>query len=140
MKQYTKNNKIEASGFQETQKMSYKVCAKSFQIIISSIYKNKEKVILSETGQNAFDAQRLAGRENQAFKVHLPCNMEPHYSIRDFGDSMDHNFMMNKGGGVLKGRPSIPVALRVATGSTRRRKTQPERNSPLRQTHFKIFL
>jgi hypothetical protein len=96
MKQYTKNNKIEASGFQETQKMSYKVCAKSFQIIISSIYKNKERVILSETGQNAFDAQRLAGRENLPFKIHLPCNMEPHYSIRDFGDSMDHDFMMNK--------------------------------------------
>lgn len=78
------------SGVGATHAFTIKATAKSFHILSSSLYSNKIRAIQRELSTNALDSHKMAGREDVPFTVHLPTQLEPWYSIRDYGIGLDH--------------------------------------------------
>jgi hypothetical protein len=64
--------------------------AKAFSILSSGLYANKIRAIIRELSCNAVDSHVAAGRTNTPFDVHLPNQLEPHFSIRDYGTGLTH--------------------------------------------------
>ncbi len=65
-----------------------KASAKAFQILSSGLYENKIRAIIRELSTNAYDAHIVARTESTPFVVHLPNQLEPFFSIRDFGTGL----------------------------------------------------
>jgi hypothetical protein len=70
--------------------------AKAFKIQVSTLYSDKHRCILRELCTNAYDSHIGAGKVDVPFVVHLPTSYAPHFSVRDFGTSMTHDFVMNR--------------------------------------------
>lgn len=68
--------------------------AKAFRILIDGIYADKIGSIVRELLSNAWDAHVRSGNSEQQFEVRLPNPLNPTFSIRDFGCSMTHEFVM----------------------------------------------
>ena len=64
--------------------------AKAFNILSSGLYANKIRAIIRELSCNAVDSHVSAGRSNTPFDVHLPNQLEPWFSIRDYGTGLTH--------------------------------------------------
>ena len=88
---YAQDNPAIMSGVSGTTSFSIKATAKSFGILSSGLYANKIRAIQRELGCNALDSHIEAGKADQPFEVHLPSQLEPWYSIRDFGVGLDHH-------------------------------------------------
>lgn len=75
--------------------------AKAFHALTTQIYKNPSYSVIAEICANAADSQLKAHEQdptrdpNRAFDVHLPNVFEPFFSVRDYGVSMSHEFMMS---------------------------------------------
>ena len=69
--------------------------AKAFNILSSGLYANKIKAIIRELSCNAVDSHVAAGKTGTPFDVHLPNQMEPWFSIRDYGTGLDHEQVTN---------------------------------------------
>ena len=69
--------------------------AKAFNILSSGLYANKIKAIIRELSCNAVDSHVAAGKSNTPFDVHLPNQLEPHFSIRDYGTGLNHEQVTN---------------------------------------------
>jgi hypothetical protein len=67
-----------------------KASAKAFSILSSGLYANKIRAIVRELSCNAVDSHVAAGKQNTPFDVHLPNQLEPHFSIRDYGTGLSH--------------------------------------------------
>jgi hypothetical protein len=64
--------------------------AKAFKILSSGLYKNKLRAIVRELSCNALDSHVMAKKADVPFDLHLPTTLEPWFSIRDYGTSLDH--------------------------------------------------
>ncbi len=84
-----------SSDFAE-QSFGFASSAKGFKILTSKLYENPPFSVIQELSANAYDSHVVAGCADKQFVVHLPNKLEPHFSIRDFGVSMNHEFMMTK--------------------------------------------
>lgn len=69
--------------------------AKAFRVLVDGIYADKIGSIVRELLSNAFDAHVRAGRSDTPFEVRLPMALNPTFSVRDFGVSMPHEFVMS---------------------------------------------
>jgi hypothetical protein len=69
--------------------------AKAFNILSSGLYANKIKAIIRELSCNAVDSHVAAGKADTPFDIHLPTQMEPWFSIRDYGTGLDHDQVTN---------------------------------------------
>lgn len=67
-----------------------KASAKAFSILSSGLYANKIRAIVRELSCNAVDSHVAAGRADTPFDVHLPNDLEPWFSIRDYGTGLSH--------------------------------------------------
>ena len=67
-----------------------KASAKAFSILSSGLYANKIRAIIRELSCNAVDSHVAAGKQSTPFDVHLPNQLEPHFSIRDYGTGLTH--------------------------------------------------
>jgi hypothetical protein len=67
-----------------------KASAKAFNILSSGLYANKIRAIIRELSCNAVDSHVAAGKKDTPFDVHLPNDMEPWFSIRDYGTGLSH--------------------------------------------------
>lgn len=65
-----------------------------FHVLSTRVYKNPEFSVIAEICANAWDAHIAAKNTKTPFNIHLPNNLEPWFSVRDFGISMSHEFMM----------------------------------------------
>lgn len=63
--------------------------AETFRIIISGIYKDKRLAAVREPLFNAFDSHIEANKRNVPVVIHSPTNLEPWFSVQDFGLGMD---------------------------------------------------
>lgn len=69
--------------------------AKAFNILSSGLYANKVKAIVRELSCNAVDSHIAAGKQDTPFDVHLPNQLEPWFSIRDYGTGLTHDQVSN---------------------------------------------
>jgi hypothetical protein len=67
-----------------------KASAKAFSILSSGLYANKIRAIVRELSCNAVDSHVAAGKQDTPFDVHLPNDLEPWFSIRDYGIGLSH--------------------------------------------------
>lgn len=86
---------VETGGVQETRDFTIKANAKAFRILLDGLYSDKIGSIVREICTNAFDAHLMKGNVNQPFVVHGPTRFEPHFAVRDYGISMDHETVMS---------------------------------------------
>lgn len=63
--------------------------AETFRIIISGIYKDKKLAAVREPLFNALDSHIESGKKDIPIEIHSPTNLEPWFSVRDFGMGMD---------------------------------------------------
>jgi hypothetical protein len=68
-------------------KFKIKASAKAFKVL-SGFYSEPVLAIPRELGANAWDAHVKAGNTKVMFEVHAPNNLEPWFSIRDFGTGL----------------------------------------------------
>jgi hypothetical protein len=69
--------------------------AKAFNILSSGLYANKIRAIIRELSCNAVDSHVAAGKTYTPFDVHLPNQLEPWFSIRDYGTGLNHEQVKN---------------------------------------------
>ena len=69
--------------------------AKAFNILSSGLYANKIRAIIRELSCNAVDSHIAAGKGDTPFDVHLPTQLEPWFSIRDYGTGLTHDQVTN---------------------------------------------
>ena len=69
--------------------------AKAFNILSSGLYANKVRAIIRELSCNAVDSHTAAGNQDTPFDVHLPNQLEPWFSIRDYGTGLNHDQVTN---------------------------------------------
>lgn len=82
------------SELKEENTFKVKLSPKAFHILSAQLYKNKIRAIVRELSCNAVDAQKAAG-VTRPFKVTLPNNMLPIFSIRDFGTGINEEDIYN---------------------------------------------
>ena len=69
--------------------------AKAFNILSSGLYANKVRAIIRELSCNAVDSHAAAGKKDTPFDVHLPNQLEPWFSVRDYGTGLSHAQVTN---------------------------------------------
>jgi hypothetical protein len=85
---------IERTGASESKGFAIKASAQAFRILSDGLYSDKVKAVLRELSSNAWDAHIQAGTTDTPFLVHLPNNIEPWFSIRDYGIGLAHEQVM----------------------------------------------
>jgi hypothetical protein len=83
-------NEAIVSNVSEIGEFRIRNSAKAFSILSSGLYANKIRAIVRELSCNAVDSHAAAGKHNVPFDVHLPNQLEPHFSIRDYGVGLSH--------------------------------------------------
>jgi len=88
MKLVEANDGVKTKGIQS--KTSFKIAAnaKSFKVLIDSLYADKIKAPIRELSTNALDAHIDAGTTDKPFLVQLPTVNDPTFMIRDYGTGM----------------------------------------------------
>src|SRR5688572_12306318 len=86
---------VHTSNVGQTQKASIKTSAKMFNFFSRQIYSDYYTAIWRELVANAIDGQKVNGSTARPV-VTVPSILEPYAKVRDFGCSMDHEFMMSK--------------------------------------------
>ncbi len=67
-----------------------------FKSMIDGLYSDKESSVVREIIANAFDAHAMAkNKPAQPVEVNLPTMFSNNFSVRDFGDGMSHDFVMD---------------------------------------------
>jgi hypothetical protein len=94
MKLHSGTHTVEKSGNFEESKFSIEASAKAFFILSDGLYSNKILAVVRELSTNAYDSHVEAGKVSVPFDVHLPTQLDPTFSIRDYGTSMDHDNCM----------------------------------------------
>lgn len=69
--------------------------AKAFRILSDGLYSRKIEAIIRELSCNAYDSHVQAGIPERPFKVHLPNEWEPEFSVEDFGLGLDDEDIEN---------------------------------------------
>ena len=69
--------------------------ARAFSILSSNLYTDKIKAVIRELSCNAWDSHVAAGKQGTPFDVHLPNNLEPWFSVTDYGLGLSHEQVMD---------------------------------------------
>lgn len=87
----TPQNEAVLSNVGEIGEFRIRNSAKAFSILSSGLYANKIRAIIRELSCNATDSHVAAGRADTPFDVHLPNQLEPWFSVRDYGVGLNHD-------------------------------------------------
>lgn len=85
-----KKEKIEGSLPGVTEEFSAILSGKAFTVLSDTLYTDKVLSPMREYMTNAFDAHVDAGNF-EPFNVNLPTQLEPTFSVRDFGNGLSHD-------------------------------------------------
>tara|TARA_R110000737_G_scaffold4034_4_gene13330 strand:+ start:2416 stop:4560 length:2145 start_codon:yes stop_codon:yes gene_type:complete len=86
MKLHIVEDKVNTVGVvNEAVEYTIKNSAKMFMILSDKTYKDKPLAVVREYGANAKDASN-----GVPFEVHLPNDLEPYFSVKDYGTGMTH--------------------------------------------------
>jgi len=89
MKLESKPQDISVEGDFETSSYAVGDVAFIVDMFADKVYTYKERAVIRELACNAYDSHIMAGTEHIKFKVHLPTQLEPWFSMRDFGTGLD---------------------------------------------------
>jgi hypothetical protein len=64
------------------------------------VYSNKERAVIRELACNAHDSHVMAGTTDVPFDVHLPTQLEPWFSLRDYGTGLADEDIANVYGAI----------------------------------------
>jgi hypothetical protein len=64
------------------------------------VYSNKERAVIRELACNAHDSHVMAGTTDVPFEVHLPTELEPWFSLRDYGTGLADEDIANVYGAI----------------------------------------
>lgn len=80
-------------GGGETRAFTISANGKAFRTLIDGLYSNKVRAVIRELCSNAQDSHIDAGN-SAPFRVQIPTNLDPIFSVRDFGTSLCHEDVM----------------------------------------------
>jgi hypothetical protein len=95
MKQEVIQKTVERGGNFTEKAFTIKADAKMFNLLSDKIYADKTGAVIRELASNAKDAHTVAGKENIPFDIHVPNEMYPHFSVRDYGKGLTHTEMFD---------------------------------------------
>lgn len=91
----TSRNVIVGGDF-DAKQFSVKVNSKAFRTLVSNLYSDKVRAVMTELSANAYDSHIAAGKQSVPFRVEMPTEFDPTFRIRDYGTGISHDFMMNR--------------------------------------------
>ena len=95
MKLYTEDQDVAVHGDFETSDFAIGDIAFIVDMFADKVYSHKERAIIRELSCNAHDSHVMAGTTDVPFNVHLPTQLEPYFSIRDFGTGLSDDEVRN---------------------------------------------
>ena len=90
MKTNNANRTDERHGIEDVGAFTIATTPELFGLLSDGLYKDKILAPIRELACNAWDAHKETGKENEPFLVHLPNELEPWFSVRDFGPGLSH--------------------------------------------------
>ena len=88
MKLYTEDQDVAVHGDFETSDFAIGDIAFIVDMFADKVYSHKERAIIRELSCNAHDSHIMAGTTDIPFDVHLPTQLVPYFSIRDYGTGL----------------------------------------------------
>ena len=76
---------VRSSGLKSTNAFQISASSHMFRVLSDGMYSDKVTAVIRELTCNARDAHTAAGKESVPYTVHLPTQLEPHFSVRDEG-------------------------------------------------------
>lgn len=92
MKLADRTVEIHSVGVQSANQFSIAQTSKMFKILSDSLYSDKVMAVVRELSTNAYDAHIAAGNKNP-FKVILPTQASPSFTVRDYGTGLSQEDM-----------------------------------------------
>ncbi len=92
MKLADRTVEIHSRGLDSTNQFTIAQTSKMFKILSDSLYSDKVMAVIRELSTNAYDAHIAAGNKNP-FKVSLPTQASPSFTVRDFGTGLSQKDM-----------------------------------------------
>lgn len=80
-------NKVDSS-FGTGQRLTIAATAAAMKVLSKNLYSDSVRAVLREIGTNAADSHIQSGIKDKPFEVHLPTYEKPTLKIRDFGDGI----------------------------------------------------
>ena len=90
----TPENLATFGGVSSVSEFKIRNSATAFSILSSGLYANKIRAIIRELSCNALDSH-VAANTNKNFDLHLPTQLAPYFSIRDYGTGLSHDDVIN---------------------------------------------
>lgn len=81
---------IENNVGSKTQQFGIEISPLLYKLMYSSMYEDKEQVVLQELSANALDAHKAAGKEHIPISIILPTQLSPELVVQDFGVGMSY--------------------------------------------------
>ena len=92
MKLADRTVEIHSNGVDTSNQFSIAQTSKMFKILSDSLYSDKVMAVIRELSTNANDAHVAAGNKNP-FKVTLPTQANPNFTVRDYGTGLSQEDM-----------------------------------------------
>jgi hypothetical protein len=95
MKIDTEAQNVNVHGDFETSEFAIGDIAFIVDMFADKVYSHKERAVIRELSCNAHDSHILAGTTGVPFNVHLPTQLEPDFTIRDYGTGLTDGEIRN---------------------------------------------
>ena len=95
MKIDTESQDVNVHGDFETSEFAIGDIAFIVDMFADKVYSHKERAVIRELSCNAHDSHILAGTTDVPFNVHLPTQLEPNFTIRDYGTGLTDSEIRN---------------------------------------------
>jgi hypothetical protein len=92
MKLADRTVEIHSRGLDSTNQFTIAQTSKMFKILSDSLYSDKVMAVIRELSTNAYDAH-IAAQNRNPFKVSLPTQASPSFTVRDFGTGLSQKDM-----------------------------------------------
>lgn len=95
MKLETQPQDVTFSGDFEQRDVAIGDLAFILDMFADKVYSNKGRAVIRELACNAHDSHVMAGTTDVPFDVHLPTQLEPWFSLRDYGTGLEDDDIAN---------------------------------------------
>jgi len=92
MKLADRTVEIHSRGMESNNQFTIAQTSKMFKILSDSLYSDKVMAVIRELSTNAYDAH-IAAKNTQPFKVTLPSQANPNFTVRDYGTGLSQQDM-----------------------------------------------